>query len=98
MQLTWDIDKNRRIKEERGVSFEEIVERIHTGDVVDIVDHPNKTKYPHQKMFMVLLKGYVYCVPCVETKEGYFLKTVIPSRKATKEYLLERIDDENQTG
>ena len=96
MQLAWDTNKNRQIKEERGVSFEEIVERIHAGDVFDIVDHPNKIKYPHQKMFMVLLKGYVYCVPCVEMKEGYFLKTIIPSRKATKEYLSERIDDENQ--
>jgi hypothetical protein len=41
----------------------------------------------------VLHAGYVHVVPFVETGEGYFLKTIIPSRKATREWRAKEKDD-----
>lgn len=85
-RFDWDIDKNAKLIKERNISFEEIVFFIERGQVLDIVDNPNP-KYRHQKMFVLDVAGYVYLVPFTETGESYFLKTVFPSRKATKEYL-----------
>jgi hypothetical protein len=42
----------------------------------------------------VLSRQYVYLVPFVEDEQSVFLKTIIPSRKATKQYLGEESDDE----
>ena len=85
-RFNWDIDKNKKLIKERNISFEEVVFFIEQGQVLDIVDNPNP-KYRHQKMFVLDIAGYVYLVPFTETNESYFLKTVFPSRKATKEYL-----------
>lgn len=72
----------------RNISFEEIVHRIQSGQILNIENHPNQKKYPDQKMFIVPIDNYVYLVPFVEEdEEKYFLKTIIPSRKATKKYL-----------
>ena len=84
-RFDWDIEKNKRLIKERNISFEEIIVFIEQGSVLDIVDNPNP-KYSHQKMFVLDVEGYVYVVPFVETQEDYFLKTIFPSRKATKEY------------
>ena len=73
---------------ERGISFEEIVLAIEANGLCDVIRHPNSGKYPNQQVFMVALVGYVYMVPFVEESEFYFLKTIIPSRKATRDYLL----------
>ena len=59
-------------------------------DVLEIVDHPNQDKYPDQKIALVMINDYVYLVPYVENREGIFLKTIIPSRKATEKYLRRR--------
>jgi len=83
----WDDDKNEKLKSERGISFEEVVFYIANGYVLDIVPHPGKNKYPSQKMFIVNMDDYAYLVPFVESEEIIFLKTIIPSRKATKKYL-----------
>ena len=83
----WSDEKNEKLKEERGVSFEDILYYIDKGDVLDIVPHPLQAKYPGQKMFVVAVDNYAYLVPFIETEKGVFLKTVIPSRKATKKYL-----------
>jgi len=72
---------------ERGITFEEIVQKIESGAKVIETDHPNKKKYPDQNILIVDVDGYAYLVPCVIDKNGYFLKTIIPSRKATKKYL-----------
>jgi hypothetical protein len=69
------------------MSFEEIEMGIEQGNLLDIVAHPNRTKYPNQKIFVVRLLDYVYLVPFVEDQSSFFLKTIIPSRKATKQYL-----------
>lgn len=83
----WDASKNERLKIERGVSFEEVVFYISNGFVLDVVPHPNAKKYPNQNMFIINIDDYAYLVPFVETEEITFLKTIIPSRKATKKYL-----------
>ena len=69
------------------MSFEEMEMGIEQGNLLDIVAHPNRTKYPNQKIFVVRLLDYVYLVPFVEDQSSFFLKTIIPSRKATKQYL-----------
>ena len=83
----WNPEKNELLKQERGVSFEEVVFHIEAGDEVDIFEHPNQERYPGQKISIVLIEGYAYLVPFVESEEEIFLKTIIPSRKATKQYV-----------
>lgn len=83
----WNHEKNEELKSERGISFEEIVLAIEADGILDIIRHPNSGKYPNQLLFVVTLDGYAYLVPFVEEPEYYFLKTIIPSRKATRDYL-----------
>ena len=83
----WNDGKNDRLKEERGISFEDILYYIEKGEILDVVPHPLQVKYPGQKMFIVAIENYAYLVPFIETENGVFLKTIIPSRKATKKYL-----------
>lgn len=86
-QFRWNHQKNAELKEERGISFEKIVLAIEANGLLDVIKHPNDNKYPHQSVFVVVFEQYVYLVPFVEEPEFFFLKTVIPSRKATKDYL-----------
>ena len=83
----WNHDKNERLKAERGLCFEQVILHIERGDLIDVIEHPNQSKYPNQQMLIVKIKNYAYLVPFVEDEEGKFLKTIIPSRKATREYL-----------
>jgi len=83
----WNAEKNDLLKEAKGISFEEVVLNIQLGNEVDIYDHPNQKRYPGQKVSVVLIEGYAYIVPFVENEDEIFLKTIIPSRKATKQYL-----------
>lgn len=83
----WNHDKNEVLKKERSISFEEIVLAIEADGLLDELRHPNPEKYPGQSVFVVALDGYVYLVPCVEEPDYYFLKTVILSRKASRDYL-----------
>ena len=84
-RFDWDIDKNKKLILERNISFEEIVIFIEQDKLIDIVENPNP-KYKHQNMFVIDINGYVYVVPFIENDESYFLITIFPSRKATKEY------------
>ena len=83
----WSADKNKFLKEKRGVTFEQIVMHIENGDVIDIIDHPNKTRYSHQRVLIININEYIYSVSFVEENKIRFLKTIIPSRKLTKLYL-----------
>lgn len=83
----WSEEKNRLLKKERGVCFEDSLVILNEGRQLDVLEHPNKKKYPNQRIFVVQLSGYVYYVPFVEDEEKIFLKTIIPSRDATKKYL-----------
>ena len=82
----WNPDKNEELKADRSISFEEIVFHIEQGNEVDVFDHPNQKRYPRQKISIVLVDDYAYLVPYVESETEVFLKTIIPSRKATKKY------------
>lgn len=84
--VNWSAEKNEMLKAERGVSFEEVVFHMQAGDVLDTFDHPNQERYPGQKIHAVAIEEYVYLVPFIETDEEVFLKTIIPSRKATRHY------------
>jgi uncharacterized DUF497 family protein len=85
--FSWNSDKNELLKNERNIPFEDIIVNINLGNELDIYDHPNKERYPNQKISVVQVEDYVYLVPYVENDEEIFLKTIIPSRKATKQYL-----------
>lgn len=83
----WNQNKNLSLMTERHVSFEDVVVAIDTGGLLDILKHPNEDRYPHQLIYVVRIGAYVYLVPFVENETEVFLKTIIPSRKATKKYL-----------
>lgn len=83
----WNPDKNEWLRVTREITFEEIVFHISRGDLLDVLEHPNASRYPGQKIFVVDVEGYVCLVPFVETEESIFLKTIIPSRKMTRKYL-----------
>jgi uncharacterized DUF497 family protein len=89
----WNSKKNEAHKEEWGVSFESMVVAIEAGGLLDILAHPNERKYPHQRVLVVARDGYAYLIPFVEDDDYFFLKTVIPSRKATRDYLSQGDDD-----
>ena len=90
----WGAEKNEQLKLERGVSFEQMVVAIDAGGLLDILAHPNPARYPDQRLMVVASDGYAYLVPFVEQADHYFLKTVIPSRKATRDYLGQGEQDE----
>jgi uncharacterized DUF497 family protein len=86
--IRWNLAKKEKLKTERGVSFEAVLAALEKGDVLGDYTHPNKDKYPNQRLLVVRRIGeYVYVVPYIETESELFLKTIIPSRKATKEHL-----------
>ena len=94
MYYQWDPEKNERLKAERGLSFDQVVMHIERGDILAVYEHPNKQKYLGQQILVIEIQEYAYIVPYVESDEGRFLKTIIPSRKATREFLGARDEDE----
>ena len=83
----WNPEKNEALKTERGISFEAIVVSIEAGGLLDILAHPNQVKYPRQRILVLACDNYAYLVPYIEEPDYFFLKTIIPSRKATRDYL-----------
>jgi uncharacterized DUF497 family protein len=90
MRYEWDPKKNERLKKERHISFEKIVFHLSQGDVWRVADHPDQENYPGQQIYFVIVEGYIYLVPHVLEENFIFLKTIIPSRKATKAYKKEQ--------
>ncbi len=88
----WNNDKNELLRKNRAICLEDIVLYIDKGFLVDDIVHPNQEKYPGQRMLVVDIENYIYLIPYVESKGELFMKTIIPSRKATKKYL-ERKND-----
>jgi uncharacterized DUF497 family protein len=82
----WNREKNDKLKKERGISFEEVVIKIINGGLLDIISNPSRN-YPNQKVYVIKINNYIYYIPHIEDNEKIFLKTIIPSRKATKKYL-----------
>lgn len=85
--INWDTEKSLKLKESRGICFEDIVFYIEKGDILDDYLHPNQKQYPMQRIMVIGINNYAYLVPYVEDEEELFLKTIIPSRKATNKYL-----------
>jgi hypothetical protein len=83
----WRPQKSEALKTERGISFESVVVSIEAGGLLDILEHPNQSRYPGQRILVVACDNYAYLVPFVEEEDYFFLKTAIPSRKATRDYL-----------
>ena len=86
MRYEWNPEKNEWLKKERHISFEEVVFHLSQGDLWKIADHPDQTTYPGQKIYFVIVENYIYMVPFVVEDDYVFLKTIRPSRKATREY------------
>ena len=87
----WDSEKNEWLRRERGISFEDVIFHIEAGDAIEIFEHPNQAKHPGQRVIVVCVEDYAYLVPYVENDDDeVILKTIIPSRKATKKYLGKR--------
>ncbi len=84
--ISWNPEKNALLKAQREVSFEDVVFHIMAGDILDTIDHPNQDRYPGQQIHVIAIEEYVYLVPFVESQDEVFLKTIIPSRKATRNY------------
>lgn len=82
----WNKEKNEWLKKNRKIGFEDIVFLISDGCLLEIVKNPGK-KYQNQFMFIIKFDNYIYLVPFVINKNEIFLKTIIPSRKATKKYI-----------
>jgi len=83
----WSELKDAQLKAERGIGFEEIVAAIESGNILEDKEHHNKTRYPNQRIWVVKMRNYAYVVPYVEDDTKYLLKTIIPSRDATKKHL-----------
>ena len=90
----WNPAKNETLLKDRQVCFEAMVVAIEAHGLLDVLAHPNPSKYLHQKMLVVAHDGYVFLVPMVEEADYFFLKTIIPSRKATRDYLNTGTTDE----
>lgn len=84
----WNIEKNDRLKKERGICFEDVIIAIEEGLVLEVLEHPNKNKYPNQKMYVVNIENYAYIIPFIDEGEKRFLKTIFPSRKMTAKYII----------
>lgn len=88
-KFDYSIEKSLVLKESRGIGFEDVIEAINKGQLLDDIGHFNKKKYPNQKILVVKLKNYVYAVPYVidKKRKTKFLKTIYPNRMLTKTYL-----------
>ncbi len=83
----WDEEKNKKLQKYRNISFEKIIISIEAGKILDIVAHPNVKKYPNQQIMVVEVENYAFCVTIIKTNDKISLKTIYPSRKATKQFL-----------
>ncbi len=89
----WSPEKNALLKLKRGVSFEDITVAVEAGALLEIVPHQNAKRYPRQKIMVVEVAGYAFLVPYVEEEDHFFLKTIIPSRKATRDFIVKESDN-----
>jgi hypothetical protein len=87
MHLSWNAEKNIEIEARYGFGFERAIEAINDGRLLAIRDHPNKVRYGHQKQLVVNIDGYVWVVPCIVQGDAGFLKTMFPSRRATRDHI-----------
>jgi len=84
---TFNTEKNLWLKQVRHISFEQVIEAIEQGGLLDVRPHPDQKRYAHQEMYVVEIRRYAYIVPFIQEENAIFLKTIYPSRKANKKYL-----------
>jgi uncharacterized DUF497 family protein len=84
MNYQWNEEKNALLKAERGIGFEDIVTAILEGAIIDIIQHPNKEKYPDQMIYIVEVLEYIYMIPYVRNDQEIIFNTIIPSLKMKK--------------
>lgn len=87
MIFDYNNEKNKQLFDERGITFQHVIDSISENGILLDFSHPNIEKYPKQRIFVVELFDYTYCVPYVENDNVIFMKTIFPSRKFI--YLLE---------
>lgn len=85
MRIVWDENKNEKLKETRGVSFEEVYDAILKDEILDIIEVP-AIQRKGQRCFVLRLNGYVHYVPYDIDMEECVLKTIIPSRELNRKY------------
>lgn len=91
LKYLWSEEKNKLLQQTRGVGFEQIVEAINNNQILVKLKHANQHKYKNQKIYVVNINNYAYCVPYVKQKQTIFFKTIYASRKYKKKYLKETI-------
>lgn len=91
--INWKTEKSVALKTLRGICFEDVVFFIERGEILDYYLHHNQKTYPGQRIMVISVANYAYLVPYVDNEEELFLKTIIPSRKATQRYLGEKHED-----
>ncbi len=67
----------------RGICFEDVVAAIGTEDDLGVIPNMN---HPGRLVLVVRIRGYVCKCPAVPTVDGFFLKTLYPSRKADRKW------------
>ncbi len=86
VQYEYNAEKSALLERERGINFDAVIRLIEAGNILNVYDHPNQEKYPHQQIYELDIAGYVYLVPFIRQENSVFLKTIFPSRTATKHY------------
>ncbi|ABL64352.1 BrnT family toxin [Chlorobium phaeobacteroides] len=89
-RINWNTEKSLVLKASRGICFEDVIFFVERGEILDDYLHPNQEVYPGQRIMVIGMTNYAYLVPYVENEEELFLKTIIPSRKATQQYFGEK--------
>ncbi len=84
MKIVFDETKNNKLKKERGVDFETVIEKMTEGKIILDFKHPNDKKYLNQRIMVIDINGYSYCVPYLKTKDEIVLKTIFPDRRFKK--------------
>jgi uncharacterized DUF497 family protein len=84
VDILWDEAKNKKLKAERGISFEDVAQLILDKKYLAVLENP---AHSEQMIFVVGYKAYTYIVPfIIDADDNIVLKTVFPSRKFHKLY------------
>ena len=88
-KFDYSSEKDLILRETRKIGFDEIIEAIESGKVLDDIDHFNKKRYPNQRILIVNIDNKIYAVPYVidKIRKVRFLKTIYPNRNLKKKYL-----------
>ena len=89
-KFNFDVKKNCKLIDERGINLEKVIAILKKGQILDVLEHPNKERYPQQKIYVIEFNDYILQVPFVRNDNEIFLKTAYPSRKMTQKYLKQK--------